>query len=521
MHAPAERERATGVLITERDHCHSLVSAPLRPTNNRIHTSSLLPENPTGFSDTILNGDQHARYHQKGISILNKLFNILKPKEKTIISKCCNRKEFVIDDYLYNQIMSGEAVVFAGAGISTESRNILPFTFYEEIAKELDLLNSKLSFPELMEKYSNLDDGRRRLVQKIQKRFDYIESFSFLERQTTRFHKELATLYPIKTIITTNWDLYFEKYCNAISFISNEDMAFWDDNKRSVLKIHGSISNYGTIIATTNDYKEAEESLHKGLLGSKLKSILAEKNIIFIGYSYSDTDFQEIYNFVQSSIGKFNKQSYVITPFEAEAKKFNELGFKPIITDGTYFIEEIKIRAIKEKKIFSDSIYEDAEWLLELLNEEHNKIHSSINIKEYPHIIYSMAYQDGMMDGLERALNFKASGEYSHPCYLNGIADMYDKILDGKIDDNKYLDISYVDGYNLAIMFLILTKEDRPEEYPSLYFVFGTSDIKSINDLKKALKIFPSDFKEEYKYAQKIVANIGDNDTYHHKPFFY
>jgi GNAT superfamily N-acetyltransferase len=27
LHAPAEREHATGELITERDHCHSLVSA--------------------------------------------------------------------------------------------------------------------------------------------------------------------------------------------------------------------------------------------------------------------------------------------------------------------------------------------------------------------------------------------------------------------------------------------------------------------------------------------------------------
>ena len=47
-----------------------------------------------------------------------------------------------------------------------------------------------------------------------------------------------------------------------------------------LLKIHGSISNYGTIIATTDDYKKAENYLHKGLVGSKLKSILAEKNII-------------------------------------------------------------------------------------------------------------------------------------------------------------------------------------------------------------------------------------------------
>jgi len=70
LHAPAERIRATGALIPERDHCHLLVSAPLHPTNDRIHTSSLTPENPTGFSDIILNGDQRARYMQNKNDII-------------------------------------------------------------------------------------------------------------------------------------------------------------------------------------------------------------------------------------------------------------------------------------------------------------------------------------------------------------------------------------------------------------------------------------------------------------------
>ncbi len=60
---PLRGVRATGALITERDPlCHLPVFAPLRPTNDRIHTSSLLPENPAGFSDIILNGDQRARW---------------------------------------------------------------------------------------------------------------------------------------------------------------------------------------------------------------------------------------------------------------------------------------------------------------------------------------------------------------------------------------------------------------------------------------------------------------------------
>ncbi len=255
-----------------------------------------------------------------------KILNLFSKQEEEkeikqrILPKCCYPYKVDIDEYLYEQIFKGDAVIFAGAGISTERKMVFPYTFYEEIAGELDILDKNLSFPEVMEKYCLLPDGRKLLIDKIQQRFDYIDSFSGLERTATVFYRELATLYPIQTIITTNWDLYFEKYCKAIPYINEEDMAFWDEDKRKVLKIHGSISSYGSIIATSKDYAKAEKSLHKGILGSKLKTILAEKNIIFIGYSFSDADFKEIYNFVKGNLGEFHKQSYVVTPFKKKEK---------------------------------------------------------------------------------------------------------------------------------------------------------------------------------------------------------
>ena len=62
MHVPAERRRASVALSTERAPNHLLVSAPLRPSNARNHTLSLLSENPSGFPDTILSGAQRDRW---------------------------------------------------------------------------------------------------------------------------------------------------------------------------------------------------------------------------------------------------------------------------------------------------------------------------------------------------------------------------------------------------------------------------------------------------------------------------
>ena len=176
--------------------------------------------------------------------------------------------------------------------MSTESRTVFPWTLYEEIHSELKLKDSdKPLFPTLMSKYCQQPDGRIKLIQNIHKRLDYVSSFSELYRNATRFHRELSTLFYIETIITTNWDDYFEKECGAVPLSTPADFALWNIPGRKVIKIHGSANNYGSIIATEEDYASAKETLEKGSLGSALKLLLATKTILYIGYSLLDYDF--------------------------------------------------------------------------------------------------------------------------------------------------------------------------------------------------------------------------------------
>ncbi len=108
-------------------------------------------------------------------------------------------------------------------------------------------------------------NGRQKLLQKIKFRFDYCKQFSELYRQASWFHHELSSIYYIKTIITTNWDDYFEQECGAIPITIPEDFAFYNLPDRKVIKIHGSISNYGTIVATKQDYANCYRRLNRGL----------------------------------------------------------------------------------------------------------------------------------------------------------------------------------------------------------------------------------------------------------------
>jgi len=189
---------------------------------------------------------------------------------------------------------NGELVLFCGAGISTENKTVLPFSFYEEVQDELNVKDNNLSFSELMQLYCDKPDGRVKLIKKIKNRFNYIHSFPEIENLATRFHKELAEQYYIRTIITTNWDTYFESYCAATPIVTPADYRVWDENDRSVLKIHGSISNIGSIIATQDDYEICAKNLEKGIIGSELKRLLAKKIVVFIGQCHLVKSFRDM-----------------------------------------------------------------------------------------------------------------------------------------------------------------------------------------------------------------------------------
>lgn len=182
---------------------------------------------------------------------------------------CSKEKPFVAPEHLLSQIAAGNVVLFVGAGISTENRTYCQHTFYDEVRAELKI-SERPSFPELMSTYCSLPDGRIKLLQKIKHRIDYFLSFDDLYRPMARFHRSIAPLTMITDVVTTNWDELFESECGFTPFTYDSDLAFWDAAKRRVIKMHGSISNFGSIVATAEDYRQSFRRLNDGPLGAQL-----------------------------------------------------------------------------------------------------------------------------------------------------------------------------------------------------------------------------------------------------------
>lgn len=432
---------------------------------------------------------------------------------------CKNQRAIKIPSYLIDQLIAGNVIIFAGAGVSTESRMVYPTTFYEDVHELLGLSEQdKPPFPTLMSRYCERPDGRRDLFEKFRSRLAYIDGFPELYRLATQFHKELSTLFYIDTYVTTNWDDYFEQECGATPFVTAPDFAFWNTKGRKVFKLHGSVRSFGSIIATEDDYRRAHRQLQRGALGAALKLMLATKTIVYVGYSFSDPDFLSIHRYISHELEAFSPVAYIVSLDTAAEDRFKALGLTPLFTDASHFVRLLKEHIESDGHLLSDKRLEAIPFALARAMAEHRRLHQSFNAVANPMIVYCAAYQDGLIHAFERILARAKAGEYSHKCAIAEQMRMYDLIRSQKKQKGSYVDFAYVEGYMNGLLYLVA--DDQTRSHLPWYFVYGVSDQPTT--LTKYRKVLASgkENKRTMRLAERIVREqLGSGDELHHRPF--
>lgn len=429
-------------------------------------------------------------------------------------------KPFTLPKEIIEAAINEDLVLFCGAGISTEGKNVLPFSFYNSIREELGITDDSLSFSEIMQEYCKQPNGRRMLLNKIKERFQYIHSFSELERQASKFHRELAEIYQIKTIITTNWDTYFEQFCGATPITIPEDFSFYDDKTRHVLKIHGSIDNLGSIIATSDDYKKCFERLQNGVIGATLKSILATKTVVFIGFSFGDEDFSQIIKYLRDEMGEVYPHIYVVTLDDSLKNRQEYDNSTYIVTSGTFFIQCLKKELIERKTICNSNIERIVDFSLELISEAHMET-SEIDLREYPSAMYALLYQDGIVHALERYLQMHVTGEYNNPCEFTNMISNYEDIINRCYKDKNYFDMSYYEGYKNGLIY-IGACSDCPQiikELPIYYLPNAKKVLSSFDVFLDEVKRTSNVNGKYLKHANKFIKCVEGKVVIHHPPY--
>ena len=433
---------------------------------------------------------------------------------------CKNYHDFTPPNDLFKALVNHELVIFAGAGISTENKNVFPSTLYEDVLEELeDLSDPDIPFSAVMSKYCRKTGDKQALIDHIRRRIDYVQSFPELYRSATTFHKQLARLPCIDEIVTTNWDDFFEVNCHATPFVYEPDMAFWDRPRRKVLKLHGSINNLGSIVVTSEDYEKRYQSLNTGLVGSQLKLMIANRKIAFVGYSFGDEDFNRIHSFVRTQLGDFMKKSYIITLDKSNDAKWKALGLEPIYTAGDYFIQVLTHKLELRGCLLSGRITDTVQEELHLMLREHMQLAKKIKFQDQPEMIYCLSYQDGVIHAFEHFLHHVDYGESLCKSKIGSILESYESIIKKKRAKKRWFDVAYLRGYLNGHIFVLLSEEESIH-FPR-YFDLGLNhELRTFKEYRDSLGINEGRNKSVTNFALRFVKRWPDEPlVIQHTPF--
>ena len=357
--------------------------------------------------------------------------------------ECALDYDFDLPEELVRAAHARDVVIFAGAGVSTEVPTVFPETIMDAAAEELGLKEAE-SFPKVIQAYVDRFE-RRAFVQMVKAKFDWINSFWGPRYDARKFHRELATMPYLQDIVTTNWDTYFEEECLATAFVAGEDIALWEMPGRRVLKIHGSMTNLGTIVATESDYQKCLEELSTNVIGTLLKHMLMTRTIVFVGYSLRDWDFRRLYEKLLADMGGYSRRAYFVSPYGGDEEDEKKFGLVTLKTSGVNFLRELK-KANLGSCFLDDSSYgRVAQYYDSIL--EADSFAKTVPHKKYPAILYCWAFHDGARDACSRIKNRKGSGEYSSRHYIWNRIKTYEKLQESAWQAGNYWDDAYIEGY--------------------------------------------------------------------------
>ena len=284
--------------------------------------------------------------------------------------------------------------------ISKISSDEFAFASYENKAKELIRNESELypKIAELVEKdFNNLwfknEKGIRNLddyySNKVKK-----ESVSPFKAEIAMYIKNQSNIVPtyieeieklkklsiksISGIITTNYDNFFEENFEGYKrYVGQDELIFSGiQGIGEIYKIHGTIEEPKSIIIDTKDYNEFEDK--SNYLAAKLMTIFIEHPIIFIGYSISDINIQDILNSIIKCLD--------IEKVAKLKNRFIFIEYSPVVEE--YEISEYTMK-IEDKFLEMTRIkMNDFSILYDELSKKKNKIPAKI-LRYYKDELYN------------------------------------------------------------------------------------------------------------------------------------
>ena len=332
--------------------------------------------------------------------------------------------------FLAEELEKGKLVVFVGAGVSKNSG--LPD--WKELIKDyaeyrgIKEFTSKeyLTIPEeVFERYGSL-----KYYEIAEKRF----SGKYFPNSIHRILKKMDLTY----IITTNYDTLIEDKIKNLQIVSKDEDLPYTNSNRMLIKMHGDFDNKN-IVLKKSDYDNYEKNFP--LISTHIKGLFTTNTVLFIGYSYNDTNIQQIMNWIKEILKEKTRKAFLVeftnedNKDEENGEQINKISLK-LLNDNN---DEVLYENKKER--FNNN-YEKT--LTKFLSDIYNKkedIVKDIDIEIYKNLNYltehnwrklskySEIYKDeDWKKNLNIRLEFKDIGKYEEMLFKSRIKKVVQNI---------------------------------------------------------------------------------------------
>jgi hypothetical protein len=368
------------------------------------------------------------------------------PRPKATAPQKQENLELVADELvgrLHDDILAEGCVIFVGAGSTTERRGerVLFYSHIKALSKYPEA--SSPSFPELMQFFCDQEDGGRhnRLIREALSRIESFCARGERNRDAIMFTDPLAEIPYFNRFVTTNWDPFLERSLDVlVPMVEDRDLAFWDDRKRQVLKIHGCITRPHSIVATQTDYDNCVS--RSPLIFNKLRDLMATKTFIFAGYSLRDPDFQQLWDAIVSSLGHFAKLAYALDPgaTSEEIARWKERGIRLVKLSDIFFVRTLRSRLERDGLIPSEQFLHFLDVQAQRITSIHVRL-GQISDGRFA----SAMYQDGLLHALEDVLVSTRIGSKRNEDFETDLRDA-EKSLAAMERKHDLIEVAYWSG---------------------------------------------------------------------------
>jgi hypothetical protein len=237
----------------------------------------------------------------------------------------------LIPTELVKRMRDGTAVPLVGAGLSRPSGiaswadlvSRLRKAVEQELGEPID--PADLDLLETPRLFSRVHGSRQPL-------YDLLEEAVGSKFRPTALHRKLVEL-PVRTIVTTNWDLLLEDAARDIRpyNVIYEDgrVSTWRESAAlQLVKLHGSVTNPTSIVFGEDDYHHFYGG--HSLLLQLVKNIIATRSIVALGFGMRDAYVKLLFGQIARLAEDSTNPHYVIIPESArsfQAEYLRSAGF--------------------------------------------------------------------------------------------------------------------------------------------------------------------------------------------------